>query len=95
MRVRDGAGREDRAAGKLFQLKGRIMLLLREEGLDSCPQEAWAVYAPQIREVAAIPEKHIFFCGLSIGYRDPAAPVNAFPVARAPLEESVRWEGWQ
>ena len=71
------------------------MLLLREEGLDSCPQEAWAVYAPQIREVAAIPEKHIFFCGLSIGYRDPAAPVNAFPVARAPLEESVRWEGWQ
>lgn len=71
-----------------------IMLLLREEGLDSCPQEAWAVYAPQIREVVDIPSDHIFFCGVSIGYRDLAAPVNAFPVARAPLEESVRWEGW-
>lgn len=71
-----------------------IMLLLREEGLDSCPQEAWAVYAPQIREVVAIPEDHIFFCGFAIGYRDPDAPVNAFPVARAPLEEVVRWEGW-
>ena len=71
-----------------------IMLLLREEGLDSCPQEAWAVYSPQIREVVAIPEDHIFFCGLAIGYRDPEAPVNAFAVPRAPLEESVRWEGW-
>lgn len=72
-----------------------IMLLLREEGLDSCPQEAWAVYAPQIREVVAIPEDHIFFCGLAIGYRDPQAPVNAFPVARAPLDEVIGWEGWQ
>lgn len=72
-----------------------IMLLLREEGLDSCPQEAWAVYAPQIREVVAIPDDHIFFCGLAIGHRDPDAPVNAFPVPRAPLEEAVRWEGWE
>lgn len=72
-----------------------IMLLLREEGLDSCPQEAWAVYAPQIREVVTIPEDHIFFCGLAIGYRDPQAPVNAFPVARAPLDEVIGWEGWQ
>ena len=71
-----------------------IMLLLREEGLDSCPQEAWAVYSPQIREVVDIPEDHIFFCGLAIGYRDEADPVNNFTVARAPLEESVRWDGW-
>ena len=72
-----------------------IMLLLREEGLDSCPQEAWAVYSPQIREVVDIPDDHTFFCGLSIGYRDQEAPVNAFAVPRAALEESVRWEGWQ
>lgn len=72
-----------------------VMLLCREEGLDTCPQEAWAVYSPQIREVVAIPDDHIFFCGLAIGYRDPQAPVNNFPVQRAPLEEAVRWEGWQ
>jgi nitroreductase len=71
-----------------------IMLLLREEGLDSCPQEAWAVYSKQVREVVAIPDDHIFFCGMAIGYRDPDAPVNCFPVARAPLNEAVRWEGW-
>lgn len=71
-----------------------IGLLCREAGLDTCYQEAWAVYAPQIREVVDIPEDHIFFCGVAIGYRDPQAPVNAFPVARAPLDESVRWGGW-
>ena len=71
-----------------------IMLLLREEGLDSCPQEAWAVYSPQIREVVEIPDDHIFFCGMAIGKRDPQAPVNAFPVARAPLTEAIRWSGF-
>lgn len=71
-----------------------IMLLLREEGLDSCPQEAWAVYSRQVREVVDIPDDHIFFCGLAIGYRDPDAAVNRFDVQRAPLEEAVRWEGF-
>ena len=72
-----------------------IMLLLREEGLDSCAQEAWAAYSPQVREVVDIPEDHTFFCGMAIGYRDADAPVNRFDVKRAPLDESVRWEGWQ
>lgn len=71
-----------------------IGLLCREEGLDTCFQEAWAVYTPQIREMVSIPDDHIFFCGVAIGYRDPDAPVNNFTVARAPIEESVRWEGW-
>lgn len=71
-----------------------IGLLLREEGLDCCFQEAWAVYSPQIRECVDIPDDHIFFCGVAIGYRDPDAPVNTFDVPRAPIDESIRWEGW-
>ena len=72
-----------------------IMLLLREEGLDSCAQEAWAAYSPQVREMVDIPDDHIFFCGMAIGYRDAEAPVNQFGVKRAPLDEAVRWEGWE
>ncbi|NVE94270.1 nitroreductase [Altererythrobacter lutimaris] len=71
-----------------------IGLLLREEGLDTCFQEAWAVYSPQIREVVEIPEDHIFFCGVAIGHRDPDASVNQFDVPRADISESIRWEGW-
>lgn len=71
-----------------------MALLLREEGLDCCMQEAWAVYSKQIRESVAIPEDHIFFCGMAIGWRDPAAPINNFPVPRADLAESVVFEGF-
>lgn len=71
-----------------------IMLLLREEGLDSCAQEAWALYHRQIRECVAIPEDHVFFCGMAIGRRDPEASVNVFPVARAPLAETVTFDGF-
>lgn len=71
-----------------------LMLLLREEGLDSCPQEAWAVYSPQIRACVDIPEDHIFFCGLGIGWRDPNAPVNQFEVPRVSIDEAIRWEGF-
>ena len=71
-----------------------VLLLLREEGLDSCAQEAWAIYQKQIREVVAIPEDHIFFCGVAIGWGDRAAPVNTFPVPRVNIDEAVRWEGF-
>jgi nitroreductase len=71
-----------------------VMLLLREADLDSCAQEAWAVYSKQIRECVDIPDDHIFFCGMAIGWRDREHAVNTFPVARAPLDEAVRWEGF-
>jgi nitroreductase len=71
-----------------------VMLLLREAGLDSCPQEAWAVYSPQVRARVAIPDDHVFFCGMAIGRRDPDAAVNRFEVPRAPLDEVVRFEGF-
>jgi len=71
-----------------------VMLLLREEGLDSCAQEAWAVYQKQVRACVPIPPDHIFFCGLAIGWRDPAAPVNTFEVPRAPLSEAITFDGF-
>jgi nitroreductase len=71
-----------------------LMLLLREEGLDSCPQEAWAAFGEPVRKAVSIPDDHIFFCGLGIGYRDSEAPVNTFRVPRAPLSEVAEFEGF-
>ncbi|WP_427968808.1 nitroreductase [Altererythrobacter sp.] len=71
-----------------------VMLLLREEGLDSCAQEAWSAFGEPVRRVANIPEDHIFFCGLAIGYRDPDAPVNCFEVNRAGIDEAITWNGF-
>ncbi len=56
-----------------------VCLLLREEGLDSCPQEAWAIYQEQIRAAVNIPEDHIFFCGMGVGWRDPDGAGEQLP----------------
>ena len=71
-----------------------VSLLLREEGLDSCMQEAWAVYTRQIRESVEIPEDHIFFCGMAIGWGDRDAAINNFEIPRAPVEEVITWQGF-
>lgn len=66
-----------------------LMLLLREEGLDSCPQEAWAPYAATVDAHLAPHEDEMLFAGLAVGFRDPDAPINRFEVARAPIDEIV------
>ena len=71
-----------------------VMLLLREEGLDSCPQEIWARYGEFMKGQLGIDDEHIFFCGMAVGYRDPAAPINTFPVPRVSLSETVAFKGF-
>ena len=71
-----------------------VMLLLREEGLDSCAQEIWARYGEFMKGQLGIGDDHIFFCGMAIGYRDPAAPINTFQVPRAQLSEMVAFKGF-
>lgn len=72
-----------------------IMLLLREEGLDSCPQEWMSDYGRLIKShIGVSDETHILFCGLAIGYGDRSASVNGFERERVPLNEQVRFEGF-
>lgn len=64
-----------------------VMLLLRGEGLHSCPQLAWSVYRRTVAEVLSPPAGLMLVCGMSIGYADDAGPVVR--VDRAPLSETV------
>ena len=73
-----------------------IMLLLREQGLDSCPQEFLSLYARLIKDFLGVSdESHIFFCGIAIGYRDEEDPVNGFDRKREPLESKVQFLGFE
>ncbi len=72
-----------------------IMLLLREEGLDSCPQEYMGLYARLIKDFLGVSdETHIFFCGIAIGWRDASLPVNNFERPRVPLDQQVQFLGF-
>jgi nitroreductase len=64
-----------------------IMLLAREHGLDTCPQEAWAMFHPDIREYLSVPQNELIFCGMALGRADENAPVSALVTERAPLAE--------
>ncbi|MBI5256532.1 MAG: nitroreductase [Burkholderiales bacterium] len=70
-----------------------VMLLLQEEGYDSCAQECWATYAQTIGRVLALPPERMLFCGMAIGLRNPAHPVNALRTRRAALDEFARFHG--
>ena len=70
-----------------------IMLLAREHGLDTCPQEAWAVWHSVIREYLGVPQNEMIFCGMAIGYADTAHKVNTLHSERAALEEFVTFVG--
>ncbi len=64
-----------------------VMLLLQEAGVDSCAQESWAFYPRTVSEYLAVPPEWMLFCGLAMGYADPAAPVNELVSHRAPLSD--------
>ncbi|MEV5978418.1 nitroreductase [Streptomyces sp. NPDC052114] len=64
-----------------------VMLLLRAEGLHSCPQMAWSVYHRTVAEMVSPAKELMLFCGVSVGYVNPDEP--RVHTDRAPLEETV------
>ena len=70
-----------------------VMLLARERGLHTCPQEAWAVWHRLVCEFCGIPAEEIFFCGMAIGYADETAAVNQLEAERVQVEEFVTFIG--
>lgn len=73
-----------------------IMLLLREAGLDSCPQEFLSLHAKLIKDYLGVPdESHIFFCGIAIGYGIADDPVNQFDRKREPLDSKIKFLGFE
>lgn len=64
-----------------------VMLLSRAEGLDTCPQIAWAEYHRSVAEVLRPPGNLVLACGMSVGYADPDVPKAAMP--RMPLSDAV------
>ncbi|PLX34576.1 MAG: nitroreductase family protein [Hyphomicrobiales bacterium] len=71
-----------------------IFLLAREQGLHSCPQEAWAQWHGLIAAHLKPPAEHMLFCGVALGRMDESAPVNSLRTDRAGLDEIARFHGF-
>ena len=46
-----------------------------------------------VAEFVALPPELMLFCGLALGHRDEAAPINGLRTDRAELREQVIWHG--
>ena len=71
-----------------------LMLIAREKGLHTAPQEAWAIWYKTVAEFVSMPEELMLFCGLGLGYMDESAPINQLRTERAPLEEFATLSGF-
>ena len=71
-----------------------IMLLARERGLHTCPQEAWSMWGRTIREVVGVPEDELIFCGLALGYADGEARINDLRSERASVDDFAELRGF-
>ena len=86
----------DRAMGQnqwahLGMFMQTIMLLAVEEGLHTCPQEAWSAFHQTVAEFIGLPDEQMFYCGMAIGHADLEHPINSWRTERAPLEDIARF----
>lgn len=86
----------DRAMGQnqwahLGMFMQTVMLLAVEEGLHSCPQEAWSAFHGTVADFLGMPEDQLFYCGMAIGHADMEHPVNQWRTGRAPLEDIAKF----
>jgi nitroreductase len=64
-----------------------VMLLAREAGLHTCPQESWTNWHRTVADFLGLPDGRALFCGLALGYADEEHNVNRLRTQRAELSE--------
>jgi nitroreductase len=68
-----------------------LMLLAREQGLETCPQEAWTAWHREVAEFLHVGPELMLFCGLALGYGDHGAPINRLRAERVTADEFARF----
>ncbi len=68
-----------------------IMLLLRAEGVHSCPQVMWTMFRRTVSEIVGADDDLVLLCGVAVGFeKEDAVRVRT---GRADLTETVRFIG--
>lgn len=64
-----------------------VALAATERGVASCFQEIWGTMRITLKKHFQLGEQELVYCGIALGYADPAAPVNQLRSARASVDE--------
>jgi nitroreductase len=68
-----------------------IMVAARGHGLHTCPQAAWNGFAKIILPHIGAGPDEMLVCGMSLGYADESALVNAFHTPRVAAQDFTTW----
>lgn len=68
-----------------------VMLLLRAEGLHSCPQVMWTTYRRTVGRAVGADDGLVLLCGVAVGFEKAGAP--PLRTGRADMTETVRFVG--
>ncbi|MEU7581438.1 nitroreductase [Streptomyces sp. NPDC041068] len=68
-----------------------VMLLLRAEGLHSCPQVMWTMYRRTVSRAVGADDGLVLICGVSVGFENGGAP--RLRTGRAGMAETVTFIG--
>jgi nitroreductase len=71
-----------------------FMLLAQAQGLATCAQEYWARYPKTVARFVGLPDDHMLFSGMALGYADETAPINQWRTRRDPLEAWCEMQGF-
>jgi len=71
-----------------------FMLLAVEAGLATCAQEYWARYPETVARFVNLPEDHMLFSGMALGYADESHPINNWRTRRDPPEVWAELRGF-
>lgn len=71
-----------------------VMLLARDYGLHTCPQEAWASFSRTVSAFLDMPDNMMLFCGIALGHADEGAAINSWRAPRAPLADFASFSGF-
>jgi nitroreductase len=71
-----------------------VMLLAVERGLATCAQEFWARYPVTVGDFLGLPDDHMLFSGMALGYADETAPINTLRTRRDPFDVWAEMRGF-
>ena len=79
------------AAGSVWPGVQNVLLAARALGLGAAPTTLGLMNAAAVKETLGLPDNIAAFCLIPIGY--PRG--NFGPVARMPVQETMRWDRWE
>lgn len=71
-----------------------VALAAEQRGVASCMQEAWARVRLTLKKHFALPATDMIYCGMALGYADPAAKVNTLRSDRAQVDDFTTFRGF-